>query len=364
MIANSEADDPESIRHCYVASLVYMYEMSKLFIFIAVLHLSYKHYPPIESNKKDPFRAQVQWYSRIEQLSNKLRKDSVQPPLDDAWELVHEGQRYKGDLSIETIFGKCSVLICDGDEVPKGVGKQKKSWTFFCRFALGPKNSRNFISVKESEMKQLADVTAKAIADSGSAIKNNNNDPTTPARVSTRSRRTSESDSSAYPDIVNTPRSSKRIRQPSRHLIENDENESNAAIDGINTPRSSRRNRQPSRVLASEEKECYIPTESINTPRSSRRNKQPSCLEETLPSPLKNATFSVSSTKTKELCIVIQRCKVPPTEENSAAQLDQSSKVKARKKLDMETTPTKVSIIRLFAKFLMNFAALASSLIY
>lgn len=34
LIANSEADDPESIRHCYVASLVYMYEMSKLFIFI------------------------------------------------------------------------------------------------------------------------------------------------------------------------------------------------------------------------------------------------------------------------------------------------------------------------------------------
>jgi hypothetical protein len=101
--------------------------------------------------------------------------------------------------------------------------------------------------------------------------------------------------------------------------------------------------------LASEEKECNIPTESMNTPRSSRRNKQPPrCLEETLPSPLKNSTFSVSSIKTKELCIVIQRCKVTPTKENSVAQLDHSSKVKARKKLDLETTPTKVSTFILF----------------
>jgi hypothetical protein len=237
----------------------------------------------------------------------------VHPPLDNAWELVHEGQRYKGDLSIETIFGKCTVSICDGDEIPKIVGKQKKSWIFFCRFALGPKSSRDLISVKESEMKQLADLNAKTIVNSGSAIKNNNNnDPSTPARVS-RSRRTSESDSSAYPDVVNTPRSSRRIRQPAR-------------------------------VLASEEKGC-----NTNTPRSTRRNKQPpNCIEEPLPSPLKNSTFSVSSIKTKELCIVIQRCKITPSKEDSHAQLDQSSKVKARKKLDLETTPTKVSILHFY----------------
>lgn len=272
----------------------------------------------------------------------------MHPPLDNAWELVHEGQRYKGDLSIETIFGKCTVSICDGDEIPKIVGKQKKSWIFFCRFALGPKSSRDLISVKESEMKQLADLNAKTIVNSGSAIKNNNNnDPSTPARVS-RSRRTSESDSSAYPDVVNTPRSSRRIRQPSRQLIENDENESNAAIDGINTPRSSKRNKQPARELASEEKGC-----NTNTPRSTRRNKQPpNCIEEPLPSPLKNSTFSVSSIKTKELCIVIQRCKITPSKEDSHAQLDQSSKVKARKKLDLETTPTKVSI--LYVKFIIE----------
>ena len=32
LISNSEADDPESVKHCYVASIVYMYEMSESFL--------------------------------------------------------------------------------------------------------------------------------------------------------------------------------------------------------------------------------------------------------------------------------------------------------------------------------------------
>ena len=92
----------------------------------------------LESNKKDPFRAQVQWYSRVEQLPKRLRFEAADPPLDEAWEVVHEGQRYKGDLSIETVFGKCNILWCDVSDLPKSdIGKQKKSWVFFCRFALG-----------------------------------------------------------------------------------------------------------------------------------------------------------------------------------------------------------------------------------
>ncbi len=210
----------------------------------------------------------------------------MSPPLNESWELVHEGQRYKGDLSIETIFGKCSVMICDVNEVPKsGFGKQRKSWVFFCRFALGPKNSREFISVKQSGMKQMADTTAKALIDSSAKNNNNNNDlTTTPARVSTRSRKSSE----------------------------NEENDASISQDYVNTPRSSRRNKKP-----------------------------PSYLEDTLPSPLKNSTFSVSATK--ELRIVIQRCNTSPKNESATAQADQSVKVKARKKLDLEMTPTKVS---------------------
>lgn len=210
----------------------------------------------------------------------------MNPPLDENWELVHEGQRYKGDLSIETFFGKCSVLICNTDEVPFScIGRQKKNWVFFCRFGLGPKNSKSFISVKESEMKQNADLAAKSIAEAeGNKCVNG---ISTPSRLSSRSRK----------------------------LSENEENESNNGQDSIiKTPRSSKRIRNPPRIL-----------------------------EETLPSPLKNAKFSISSTKTKELCIVIQRCNFSPKKEGLNAQAEEIVKVKARKKLDLESTPTKVS---------------------
>ena len=215
-----------------------------------------------------------------------MRKNTVNPPLDESWELVHEGQRYKGDLSIETLFGKCSVLLCDTDEIPvTRIGKQKKAWVFFCRFGLGPKNSKTFIPVKESEMKQAADSTAKSIVENETA--KSLNGLSTPSRTSTRSRKISE----------------------------NEENESNNNQDSVvNTPRSSRRKRNPSRVL-----------------------------EETLPSPLKNAKFSVSSTKTRELCIVIQRCNVSPKKDDSKASAEDHVRAKARKKLDLENTPTKVN---------------------
>lgn len=311
---------------------------------LIVLKSSFVHYP--ESNKKDPFRAQVQWYSRVEQLSSKLRKDNVHPPLDDAWEVVHEGQRYKGDISIETIFDSCSVLICGENEVPKGVGKQKKICTFFCRFALGPKNSRDLVPINESLMKQLADMTTKTLVDSVLTI-NPSKEPITPKRVSTRSRKISENennDSSSYPELINTPRSSTRNRQPPRYL-DNEKNESCILSASINTPRSSKIHRQPPRAVDNEENESYVPTASVTTPRSSKRIKQPPrCLEEPLPSPLKNSTFSVSSNKTKELCIVIQRCKGTPNKETSDAQVDHSSKVKARKKLDLETPVTTMKV--------------------
>ena len=93
-----------------------------------------------ESNKKDPYRAKVQWYSRLEQLPKKkrpLNAASINPPLNEDWEIIHEGKMFEGDVSIETIFGKCNILHCDETEIPTEIGKQNKVWTFFCRFALG-----------------------------------------------------------------------------------------------------------------------------------------------------------------------------------------------------------------------------------
>ena len=93
-----------------------------------------------ESNKRDPYRAQVQWYSRLEQLPKKkrpLNEASINPPLNESWELIHEGKMFKGDISLETIFNKCSILHCDVSKTPNEIGKQNKTWIFFCRFELG-----------------------------------------------------------------------------------------------------------------------------------------------------------------------------------------------------------------------------------
>lgn len=215
----------------------------------------------------------------------------MNPPLHDAWEVVHEGQRYKGDISMETVFGKCNVLTCEVDEVPKSIGKQKRTWTFFCRFALAPRNTREFVPINQA--KDLWDAAAKDTVAATSTSKSKAAEVATPSRVGTRSRKNSE----------------------------NEEIDA-GATSATTTPRSSKRNRQPPKYL----------------------------LDDTLPSPLKNSTFSVSSTKTKELCIVIQRCATPSSVNIKKEKVsppepsDHSVRVKARKRLDLEDTPTKKEV--------------------
>lgn len=167
-----------------------------------------------ESNKKDPFRAQVQWYSRVEQLPKKLKDIPVNPPLNESWELIHEGQKYKGDLSIETIFGKCSIITCDVNEVPaSGIGKQKKSWVFFCRFALGPKNSRELWPYCNTEANPLTETGSNI---RNSALKTKVESLTSPVR-STRKGNRENDENQAY-----TPRSSKRNTRTPRRYNEED----------------------------------------------------------------------------------------------------------------------------------------------
>ena len=211
--------------------------------------------------KKDPFRAQVQWYSRIEQLPPRIRKWPVEPPLDIEWEVVNEGQRYQGDISIETIFGKCSIQMVDVETIPAPVGKVGRDWVFFCRFALGAKTAKHFLPVK---------------------------DPVS--------------------QVCNTP-SIKKLDPASVNTAEKREEET--AV----TPKSRRTPRVPTRY-----------------------SEDFSCL---LPSPLKNSTFSVQKSKTKELCVVIQRCDSRLKEDKVVDDKDHDSdddfvKVKARKKLLME----------------------------
>jgi len=240
MISNSEASDPESVEHCYVATLVFMYEM--------------------KSNKRDPYRAQVQWYSRLEQLPKKkrpLNEASINPPLNESWELIHEGKMFKGDISLETIFNKCSILHCDVSKTPNEIGKQNKTWIFFCRFELAPK--RQFVPFKGSENQSTGDAELFSI------------------------KKESEKENIAEEEGNETPRKRRSVRTtPARY------------------------------------------TDYVE-----------------LPSPLKNAKFSATKS-TKDLCIIIHRESASKHKDKASIDQDASTPVKARKKLNLENTPSKL----------------------
>lgn len=213
-------------------------------------------------------------------------------------------------MSIETVFGKCAILLCDDvDRVPprKSLGKQPGGlWVFFCRFALAPKTGDGalgggfFVPVRESGGITLPEVKAA----------------TTTAETASPARATR----SARKSLANEYEKASELKTPSR----------------------SASKRTPARQAAS----------------SRRTPSRAATADDTLPSPLKNATFSVTSSSSKELRIVIQRCNnrgtsaikeepasVPPTPEPDV-------KIRARKKLDLEEcTPSKV-----FCLFLLSVA--------
>jgi len=92
------------------------------------------------------------------------------------------------------------------------------------------------------------------------------------------------------------------------------------------------------------EKENIAEEEGTGTPRR-RRSVRTTPARYTdfvdLPSPLKNSKFSVTKS-TKDLCIVIQRESASKRNSFALAEEDAPIQVKARKKLNLENTPSKV----------------------
>lgn len=243
-----------------------------------------------ESNKEHPFRALVQWYSRVKQLSKTFRTQlTIDPPLNEQWELVHEGRRYQGDLSIKTIIGKCQVLMCNNvNEVPNSrIGKQETSLVFFCRFALVSKIVRNLIAVKEAGIGHSTYLESDAISDSASTSvcdDNNNEEIAAPTRKSTKSRR--------------------------RRLIS-----------------------------SSDESDFVGQAEHVITSCSSKQHT-PCYVEETLPSHFEShAIESVSQLKGRVLSIVLERCDA--RQNLTSIKASEPRKLSDREMLDGRITPVK-----------------------
>ncbi|GAB0088488.1 Origin recognition complex subunit 1 [Sergentomyia squamirostris] len=99
-----------------------------------------------DSWTSDRARAIVQWYSRIEGIpSHCLTSDTV---VEETEREVFKDDRFNGDISLGTIFGKCTIL-----EIPEEMSMSsllsatpslRESDFFICRYKLVRKSERKF----------------------------------------------------------------------------------------------------------------------------------------------------------------------------------------------------------------------------
>lgn len=127
LISNADASDPDSIEGCDIAKILHLYELR-------------------EMSDRDPCRALVQWYSRPECIPHK-HFDSDEICVDFSVELIEEHRPYDSDISLETVYRKCSVIFGTPESSAAGLlenfnSKSKSCPMFVCRY--------KFIKVRNS----------------------------------------------------------------------------------------------------------------------------------------------------------------------------------------------------------------------
>lgn len=125
LISNADAADSDTIEGCDVAKILHLYQLAK-------------------ASKKDPFRAIVQWYSRPECIPCRhFDNDNIR--IDYTCEVIEDHRPYDADISLETIFRKCNVIVGSANDPASEIKKQahlSSNCTFVCRY--------KFIKVKQS----------------------------------------------------------------------------------------------------------------------------------------------------------------------------------------------------------------------
>lgn len=127
LISNADASDPDSVEGCDIAKIIHLYELR-------------------EMSNRDPCRALVQWYSRPECIPHK-HFDTDEICVDFGIELIEEHRPYDSDISLETVYRKCSVIYGAPESSAAGLlenfdSKSKSCPMFVCRY--------KFIKVKNS----------------------------------------------------------------------------------------------------------------------------------------------------------------------------------------------------------------------
>ncbi|KAL5290488.1 ORC1 family protein [Megaselia abdita] len=134
LVSNADSAEPDSVEGCDIGRILFLFEV----------------FEPTLLGKikagRDPYRAIVQWYSRPSAIAEKYY-DNDDIAVDFDREVIEEHRAYDRNISIETIFKKCSVVIgskkSSVNGLLKGVSK-KLGPMFACRFKFIKTGAKTF----------------------------------------------------------------------------------------------------------------------------------------------------------------------------------------------------------------------------
>ncbi|XP_069361490.1 origin recognition complex subunit 1 isoform X2 [Maniola hyperantus] len=119
LISNADAAEPDTEGGCDAAKILALYEDS--------------------SNSNDPFRAKVQWYSKPDGLPKGCFNQAEPINFYDR-EVIEDHRPFDTDVSIETFFKKCSIILTVTKDTDYILYNQK--YTYICRYRLLPLGRR------------------------------------------------------------------------------------------------------------------------------------------------------------------------------------------------------------------------------
>ncbi|XP_053962636.1 origin recognition complex subunit 1 [Anastrepha ludens] len=150
LVSNADAAEPDTVDGCDIGKILHLYELR-------------------EDTNRDPYRAIVQWYSRPECVPHKeFDRDDI--CLDFDTELIEEHRPYDPDISLETVFRKCVVLIGGIEESARAIlhkykAKSNNCPMFVCRYKfIKDKKSYKIVPLEwnTDEFAAKADSTVKS----------------------------------------------------------------------------------------------------------------------------------------------------------------------------------------------------------
>uniref|UniRef100_A0A034VNB0 Origin recognition complex subunit 1 n=1 Tax=Bactrocera dorsalis TaxID=27457 RepID=A0A034VNB0_BACDO len=134
LVSNADAAEPDTVEGCDIGKILHLYELC-------------------DSVDRDPYRAIVQWYSRPECVPHKeFDRDDI--CIDFGTELIEEYRPYDSDISLETVFRKCVVLLGRSDESASAIlhkynARRNTYPMFVCRYKfIKDKNSYKLVPLE------------------------------------------------------------------------------------------------------------------------------------------------------------------------------------------------------------------------